>query len=297
MQTRNEQQLIPLYSLEPDEIAGNPHFRMYQYEGSLPKHSDLLMPHRKDHYLIVFLRQAGGTRQWIDMQPYILKDNSITFSGRNQMIVKEEFKKLWSTGIAFTPAFLSFQENASLSQLPIIQNPHGGHELLLTERDVLFIEDMLTKINEEYQRPGEWQQRMLTAHLTVLLTYLSRLYTEQFSNTPPSAENLLLKNFQLKINECFRELHEVNDYAVRLHISAGHLSEVVKAQTGKPAIKHIHDRLVLEARRLLFHTHQSLKEIAFDLGFSDASYFNRFFKRETGLTPAGYRNHIREMYQ
>ncbi len=67
-------------------------------------------------------------------------------------------------------------------------------------------------------------------------------------------------------------------------------------QSGRPAIKHIHERLVLEARRLLFHTDNSLKEIGFDLGFSDASYFNRFFKRETGVTPAGYRSNIRKMY-
>ncbi|HTN39338.1 MAG TPA: helix-turn-helix domain-containing protein, partial [Arachidicoccus sp.] len=60
--------------------------------------------------------------------------------------------------------------------------------------------------------------------------------------------------------------------------------------------KHIHERLVLEARRLLFHTDNTLKEIAFDLGFAEASYFNRFFKRETGITPAAYRANIREMY-
>jgi len=74
------------------------------------------------------------------------------------------------------------------------------------------------------------------------------------------------------------------------------LSDVVKTQSGKPAIKHIHDRLVMEARRLLFHTDNSLKDISFDLGFSDASYFNRFFKRETGVTPASYRAKIRKMY-
>ncbi|MGI4875571.1 MAG: helix-turn-helix domain-containing protein [Janthinobacterium lividum] len=54
---------------------------------------------------------------------------------------------------------------------------------------------------------------------------------------------------------------------------------------------------MLEARRLLFHTHQSVKEIAFALGFADASYFNRFFKRQTGATPAGYRASSRKMYQ
>lgn len=288
-------QQVPVYSLEPDEVTGNKYFRVYNYEGSLPGQSDLLVPHRKDHYLLVFVRRAGS-RQWIDMTPYILKDNTIYFTGPNQIIVKEEFKQLWSTGIAFTREFLSLQENASLCKLPLIQNPQSGHELLLADADILFVEDILAKINFEYQHINEWQQRMLTAYLTVLLTYLSRLYTEQFKDNKTSVDKLLLKKFQAKINECFRELREVGDYASLLHISAGHLSEVVKTQSGKPAIKHIHERLVLEARRLLFHTNNSLKEIAFDLGFSDASYFNRFFKRETGVTPAEYRANIRKMY-
>jgi len=295
MHILNYNQQVPVYSLEPDEVTGNKYFRVYNYEGSLPGQSDLLVPHRKDHYLLVFVRRAGS-RQWIDMTPYILKDNTIYFTGPNQIIVKEEFKQLWSTGIAFTREFLSLQENASLSKLPLIQNPQSGYELLLTEADINFVEDMLAKINVEYQHPSKWQQRMLAAYLTVLLTYLSRLYTEQFKDNKTSVDKLLLKKFQAKINECFRELREVGDYASLLHISAGHLSEVVKTQSGKPAIKHIHERLVLEARRLLFHTNNSLKEIAFDLGFSDASYFNRFFKRETGVTPAKYRANIRKMY-
>jgi AraC family transcriptional activator of pobA len=296
MQILNYNQQVPVYSLEPDEITGNKYFRLYNYEGSLPGRSDLLIPHRKDHYLIVFIRRAGGTRQWLDMTPYTLKDNTIYFYGPGRIIVKEESEQLWSTGIAFTREFLSFQENASLSDLPIIQNLQNGHELLLRETDAEVIEEMLTKLNVEYQNPGEWQQRMLGAYLSLLLTYLSRLYTAQFKNSNASADMLLLKKYHTKINECFRELHEVSEYAALLNISAGHLSEVVKTQSGKPAIKHIHDRLVLEARRLLFHTSNSLKEVAFDLGFSDASYFNRFFKRETGVTPAGYRAYIREMY-
>lgn len=295
MHILNYNQQVPVYPLEPDEVTGNKYFRVYNYEGSLPNQSDLLIPHRKDHYLLVFIRRAGS-RQWIDMTPYVLKDNTIYFTGPNQIIVKEEFKQLWSTGIAFTREFLSLQENASLCKLPLIQNPQSGYELLLTEADINFTEDMLARINVEYQHPGEWQQRMLTAYLTVLLTYVSRLYTEQFKDNCTSVDKLLLKNFQAKINECFRELHEVGDYASLLHISAGHLSEVVKTQSGKPAIKHIHERVVLEARRLLFHTNNSLKEIAFDLGFADASYFNRFFKRETSVTPAGYRANIRKMY-
>lgn len=288
-------QQVPIYSLEPDQATGNKHFRVYNFEGSLPDQSDLLVPHRKDHYLIVLIRRAN-TRQWIDMASYVVKNNTVYFTGPNQVIVKEGFEQLWSTGIAFTREFLLFQENVSLNKLPLIENPQNGHELLLNEADINFVEDVLVKINLENSRPNEWQQRMLGAHLTVLLTYLSRLYTEQFKDNNTSADKFLLKDFQAKIDECFRELHEVGDYASLLHISAGHLSEVVKMQSGKPAIKHIHERLILETRRQLFHTQNSLKEIAFDLGFSDTSYFSRFFKRETGVTPAAYRTNIRKMY-
>ncbi|GAB3937750.1 helix-turn-helix domain-containing protein [Mucilaginibacter myungsuensis] len=290
-----QDQQVPVHKIEPD-ATGNQHFRVYQFEGATPSWSEVLIPHRKDHYLIVFIRRAGGHRQWIDTTAYTLKDNTVYFMGPEHIIVKEELKQLWSTGIAFTPEFLSLDHNGSLKQLPIILNPQGGHELLLTEHDVTFIEDILAKISTEHHRPGDWQQRMLSAQLILLLTYLSRLYTEQYHTDGPSAEKIFLKKYQAEIDKNFKQLHEVNDYAGILNISPGHLSDVVKLQSGKPAIKHIHARLIMEARRLLFHTARPLKEIAFDLGFSDTSYFSRFFKRETGVSPADYRANIRKMY-
>ncbi len=295
MQVLSANPHVPVYTLEPDETTGNRHFRMYNYEGSFPNRSELLVPHRKNHYLLIFVRRGSG-RQWIDMTPYDLKSNTFYFLDPSQIIVKEEFQKLWSTGIAFTREFLSLHHNASLSKLPIIQNSRNVHELALTDADALFIDDIMQKIRIEYQQPGEWQQRMLTAYLNVLLTYLSRLYTERFETDDTLADKVLTKQYQEKIDERFRQLHEVADYASILNISPGHLSDVVKIQSGKPAIKHIHDRLILESRRLLLHTDHPLKEIAFSLGFSDASYFNRFFKRETGETPARYRINIRKMY-
>lgn len=286
---------LPVYELEPDEFSGSKQFKVYHFEGMRPVHSDLLVPHRKDHFLFAFVRK-GGMRQWLDMKPHILKDYTLYFYHPGRVIVKEEADLLWSSAIAFTPEFLTMQGNASLSNLPLIQNPHQAHELLLSPADIEFMEDIFAKIIAENRKPGEWQQRMLGAYVSLMLTYLSRLYTEQYQSIDSSADQLLVKRFQAKIDESFHELHEVGDYASLLHISAGHLSEVVKTQSGKPAIKHIHERLVMEARRLLFHTTNPMKEIAYDLGFSDASYFNRFFKRETGDTPAGYRSKIREMY-
>lgn len=291
LHTSHEQ--IPVYSLKADD-SGNKQFRIYNYKGDFPDRSEVLVPHRKDYYLLVFIRLGGG-RQWIDMNPYTLKDDTIYLMAPNQVIVKEEMVQLTSTGIAFTKDFLAVQENMSLMMLPIIKNPESVHELMLKEKDIVFVEDIIAKITFEYQNPSEWQHQMLGAYLIVLLTYLSRIYSEQLSENDISTDKTLLKNFLTKVNDCFSELHEVSDYASLLNISPGHLIESIKNQSGRPAIKHIHDRLIMESRRLLMHTDSSIKEIAYNLGFTDASYFNRFFKRETGLTPVEYRIDIRRM--
>ncbi|AMJ67704.1 AraC family transcriptional regulator [Hymenobacter sp. PAMC 26628] len=296
MQTLTRNQPIPVHPLEPDEATGSNLFTIVRSEGDLPYEENLLLPHRKAYYLLVFVQHSRG-RHWVDATPYERKDNTLYFTAPSQILVKEAATPFWGTRLEFTDEFLALQQNVALLELPLIQNPHHGHELLLTAADGALVEELLAKMEAGHHRPGEWQHRMLTAYLTVLLTYLNRLYTEQFTGAEPSADQRLLKTYRAKVEECYRELHEVGAYAALLHISAGHLSEVVKAQSGKPAIKHLHERLVLEAKRLLLYTPLSLKELAFDLGFSEASYFNRFFKRETGVTPAEYRATIRKMYQ
>ncbi|TDN39672.1 AraC family transcriptional regulator [Hymenobacter sp. UV11] len=296
MQMLTSRPPVPIYPFERDEATGSNSFSIARSAGGLPYEADVLLPHRKAYFMLVFTKHATG-RHWVDAVPYVRQDRTLYFSTPSQLLVKEEPTPFWGTRLTFTSEFLALQQNAALRHLPLIQNPQNGHELPLTAADEAVVDDLLAKIEAEYQRPGEWQHQMLSAYLTVLLTYLSRLYTEQFPGGEPSADQRLLRTYRARIETHFHELHEVSAYAEMLHISAGHLSEVVKAQSGKSAIKHLHERLVLEAKRLLFYTPQSLKEIAFDLGFSDASYFNRFFKRETGLTPAEYRASIRKMYQ
>jgi AraC family transcriptional activator of pobA len=296
MQTLTSRPPVPIYPFEPAEATGSRSFSLVRSAGEIPYEADVLLPHRKAYYMLVFTKHTRG-RHWVDAVPYVRQDHALYFSSPSQLLVKEEPTPFWGTRLEFTEEFLALQQNAALRQLPLIENPQHGHELLLPPADETLVDDLLAKLEAEYRRPGEWQHQLLSAYLTVLLTHLSRLYTEQYPGGEPSADQRLLRTYRARIDEHFRERHEVGAYAELLHISAGHLSEVVKAQSGKSAIKHLHERLVLEAKRLLCYTPQSLKEMAFDLGFSDASYFNRFFKRETGLTPAEYRASIRKMYQ
>jgi AraC family transcriptional activator of pobA len=287
---------IAKYPLEPDDVVGNKIFRIQKdgFAGNY-KRSGFLVPHRKDYYFLAFVKK-GCSRHWVDEVPYTLRENTFYFTIPQQVHLKEQVEPLTGTIINFTEEFLAMDDSGTLKNLPVIRNPHNGHELLLTVTDVVFIDDIMDKIAIDYHSKESWQQHMLMAHTKVLLIYLSRLYTEQFTNAASSPGRKLLKTYLARIEQSYTEVHDVAAYAGMMNISAGHLSELVKEQSGKPAIVHIHERIVLEAKRLLFHTEQSVKEIAFALGFEDASYFSRFFKRLTDLTPAAYRSNIREMY-
>lgn len=286
--------IIPTYTLNQDG-TGNNMFDMVQSNGTFRQRKvNFLIPHRKDYYLLVLVKQ-GSSRHWVDMKPYTLQPDTFYFTVPTQIHLKEQTEPLTGTLLCFTEEFLNLEDNRSLKSLPIIQNLYNGHELKLTSADLLFIEDILHKMHAEHQQKNGWKGGMLQAYLRILLIYLSRLYTEQFHGEV-SAGRVLLDKLRQLIEVEYKRLHDVAAYAALLNISPGHLNDVVKQQSGKTAIVHIHERLILEAKRLLFHTGQSVKEIAFGLGFEDAAYFNRFFKRLSKQTPLAYRSKIREMY-
>ncbi|MEP6611818.1 MAG: AraC family transcriptional regulator [Mucilaginibacter sp.] len=287
---------IPKYSLNDISLNGNSLFEVLNLRGEkMQQPAIFLSPHRKDFYFMALVRQ-GSSRHWIDMVPYTLKPDTFYFTVPHQVHLKEKSIPMIGKAVCFTDEFLAIDENESLRQLPIIKNLHNSHELELTAENIVFIDDLLTAMEVEYTQKYDWSNGMLLAYLRVLLIYLSRLYNEQFRNEEPSADRMLLKRFRQLIDEQYAELHDVAAYASQLNISAGYLGEVIKQQSGKNAIELIHERVVLEAKRLLFHTNLSIKEISWQLGFEDASYFNRFFKRLITETPMQYRKQNRKMY-
>lgn len=77
--------------------------------------------------------------------------------------------------------------------------------------------------------------------------------------------------------------------ASELALSARYLSYLLKQETGKTALDHIHIALVNEAKNILMSTDKTVAETAYQLGFENPPYFSRLFKKEIGLTPTEYR--------
>lgn len=255
---------------------------------------EMLIPHRKGYYLFVLVRQ-GDSRHWIDSRSYTLQPNHFYFTVPHQVHLKEEPRPMHGMALAFTQEFLQLEENTALLRLPILANRAGGHELRLSPADVVRIEAIMGQLLQEYQGDVAWRTPMLGVLLHQLLIHLSRLYLEQFPEETEGQETLL-KRFLALVSERYAGLHEVNGYASMLHVSAGHLGDVVKQQSGKTCTEHIQDQLLVEAKRRLLHTGLPVNRIGDELGFEDAPYFNRFFKRHTGQTPLAYRKQIREKY-
>lgn len=103
-------------------------------------------------------------------------------------------------------------------------------------------------------------------------------------------ESDTLLTFRHLIETQYTEHLSVKDYASQLHISVSSLNRLCKTKLRISPKAIIHKRLECEAKRKLIYTKQSIESIAYALGFKDAGYFCRFFKRSTGATASEFRD-------
>lgn len=287
---------IPTYSLAQCNRQGHAQFylAMGGAAGLVPR-AEFLTPHRKDFYFLVLVRQGGG-RHWVDMQPYAHQTNTIYLTAPHQVRLVEQAPPAGSVALGFTTDFLGLNQLAGGAALPLLAAAAPSPALYLQAADLAFLEPVLAHMQAEYAHQRPWQLDMLRADLHAVLIHLSRLYQQQYV-AHPTLEPTLLAAFSALVETHYAARHQVAEYAALLHLSPGYLNERVRQLSGQPALAHIHARLVLEAKRQLFHTPCRVAEISFTLGFDDPSYFGRFFRRATGHSPANYRRATREMYQ
>ena len=105
----------------------------------------------------------------------------------------------------------------------------------------------------------------------------------------PSKAFLITKKYNDLLAANVSNERSVDFYAGQLDITPNHLNKSVKTVTGRTAITILNEMSIQEAKMQLKHTNQSISDIAFQLGFEDLSYFSRFFKKATGMSPMEYR--------
>ncbi len=143
---------------------------------------------------------------------------------------------------------------------------------------------------EEFTSPDHIQGEMLQMLLKRLIILTTRLAKEQHMVKELNNEQIeTVRKFNFLVDLNFREKRKVSDYAEMLFKSPKTLSNLFAIYNQKSPQQVIHERLALEAKRLLQYSDKQNQEIAFELGFNDAAHFSKFFKKMTGDTPTNFR--------
>jgi AraC-like DNA-binding protein len=194
--------------------------------------------------------------------------------------------------VFFTTEFLreAFADGRFLDQFAFFgaSRPSAAMELTANERTQFL--RRFRRMSEELASPRDDASELLRARLYELLVLLNRWYRQRHPRAKTSSRNSTVERFREMVDRDFRHRHRVSDYAARVGISPGHLNVLCAAHLGHSASAEIHQRLLLEAKRLLRYTDKAAFVIAQDLGFADPAYFGRFFRRGTNVTPRSYRN-------
>ena len=102
------------------------------------------------------------------------------------------------------------------------------------------------------------------------------------------SENRILRAFKNRVNTDYKTEHSTSYYAEKLNITPDHLNRTIKSTIGKTAKEYIQSRIITEAKRLLYFSELSTKEIGFELGFNEPANFSAFFKKATSFSPSTF---------
>ena len=163
----------------------------------------------------------------------------------------------------------------------------------LTEKESQSFKLHFMFLEEEFETEDDIQGEMLRVLLKRLLIKSVRLLKNTMADpTLEQPKIAIIRRFNLLVEASFREKHKVSEYADLLNKSPKTLSNLFSKYNNKTPLQVINERIILEAKKLLLQSDKSSKEIAFNLGFLEASHFSKFFKNQVGMSPIHFKKNI-----
>lgn len=157
-------------------------------------------------------------------------------------------------------------------------------------------ETLIEQIKIEMQHQALAQYELLISYLKVFLITASRLkvaqHTEAQKTIQGDEEPFILQNLKNAIDTHYKTKHTASDYADLLAITPKALAKITKSHLNKTLTNLISERIIIEAKRELYLTNKTIKEIAYGLGYDDEYYFSRFFKKNTDIAPQLFRETV-----
>jgi AraC family transcriptional activator of pobA len=157
---------------------------------------------------------------------------------------------------------------------------------------VVELEALFNALTRETRSPGPGAPAMSALYLGVIIMHLWRASAasddDALETAAPTAQR-----FRQLVELHYRDNLSVDEYCRMLNVTRAHLHNACMRALRRPPQRLVHDRLVVEARLRLRQSAAPIEQVAFSLGFRDPAYFNRFFRRLTGVSPGAYRKAVR----
>lgn len=254
----------PVYCL--DNFSGkakSSSFYIEKLQTHLRDHAFINDPHKHDHYLVLYITQGGGTHT-IDFKTYPVSKGCFFVMTPGQV-------HSWKLDEG-TDGYILFFENVS-------DFPFGIDSFIEPPSDPTL--DVIMKDMFKERDP-----RILRAWLEVLLLKLSSYSKNKEEISPVTFK---LRKLEQLIDKNFVRLKKPSDYGNLMNLSPAYLNNLCKKHLGKTLSDLINERVVLEAKRLFSYSDLTVAQVSNRLRFSEPSYFIRFFRKNSGITPEQFK--------
>lgn len=280
---------IPVHQLKERVSTGLEIKRFVANE--VPYEKEVLGAHRDDHY-IFFVIESGTASLMIDFHELSFQGSSLYYilPGQVHHRIRNEVAYGWFIAIdamLIAPDYRNVFETQLLLQQPF----------LLSDVQLQQCNDLLCLLQAKYREdePGPFFLPVVHSLLQSFVGMAASCYSElgglQFAMSRPVQ---LAQQFKKVLTENIRQAKSPSAYASMLNVSETYLNEALKKTTGLPVSYWIQQEVMLEAKRLLYYSQMSVKEIAHTLGYADHTYFSRIFKKTEGTTPLLFRVNYRK---
>lgn len=199
--------------------------------------------------------------------------------------------------ILFSEEFFKNSERSESLQQSSFFKIGGTPVLKITEEQRQFLNTIFQKMIAEQESDYIYKDELIRNYISLIIHESLKLEpAEDFDQNKNAASRLssvflelLERQFPIETTDQSLQLKSAQDFAKNLNVHVNYLNRAVKEITGKSTTTHITERILTEAKALLQHTDWNISEIAFALGFDYPTYFNNFFKKQTGTNPKAFR--------
>jgi len=251
----------------------------------------LYTPHRTNFYHI-FLFDRCSPKHIVDFQPVKILPYSLLFINKDNVHLFDRSSFYAGRGLIFTDDFFCITQDDKrfLRSITAYNDLFGTAAIPLGKQYAAFV-SLFDQIDFELHLPADQNQHRIIKNMlhNVLLLAERQKRSRGGKELPKGTDLEYTMLFKDLLDERFLTLKKVSEYSVLLHLSEKRLTHATITMLGTTPKQMIDERVLLESKRLLSHTSNSIKEISFSLGFDEPSNFIKYFRKHTQQTPVEFR--------